>query len=243
MHDKSDSTIVKHHEGESAVKLNNIVPWGRSFEEYRSIFGLTDKDLNKRLLGCGDGPACFNSELTRRGGKMLSVDPIYQFSGEQIRSRIDEVYPQIMAQMELNAANYLWESITDVAELGRVRMAAMQQFLADFDAGLEAGRYRCAALPALPFEGQQFELALCSHFLFLYSDHFDLQEHIQGMIELCRVATEVRVYPLLSLDGKPSKHVSAVREALTDAGIQTSLQTVDYQFQKGATEMLVARTA
>lgn len=222
------------------MKLDNIVPWGRSFEEYRSIFALSEDDLQKRLLGCGDGPACFNAELTQRGGKVVSIDPVYQFSGDQISSRIDEVYPQIMSQMEKNADSYIWESIKDVAVLSQVRMAATQEFLSDYDSGLEAGRYVCASLPTLPFGDQQFELALCSHFLFLYSDHFDLEQHIRSMKELCRVATEVRVYPLLSLDGKQSKHLSAVIEALEGDGVRASLQPVDYQFQRGATALLVA---
>ena len=226
--------------GDSAVKLDRVVPWGRSYEEYRSIFALTDDDLHKRMLGCGDGPACFNAELTQRGGKVLSVDPVYQFTSDQIRSRIDEVYPQIMTQMQQHTSSYVWESIKDVAELGKVRMAAMRQFLSDYDAGLGEGRYICASLPYLPFEDQQFELALCSHFLFLYSDHLGLEQHIQSMRELCRVAKEVRVYPLLSLDGKKSNHLSAVMETLDSDGVQTSLQPVAYRFQKGATEMLVA---
>jgi len=222
------------------VKLDSVVPWGRSFEEYQSIFALSEDDLQKRLLGCGDGPACFNAELTQRGGDVVSVDPVYQFSSEQISSRIEEVYPQVMSQMQQNVDSYIWESIKDVSELGKVRMAAMQQFLSDYDSGLEAGRYTCASLPTLPFEDQQFELALCSHFLFLYSEHFDLELHIQGMKELCRVAAEVRVYPLLSLEGKQSKHLPAVVEALESDVIRTSFQAVNYQFQRGATEMLVA---
>ena len=222
------------------MKLDSVVPWGRSFEEYRAIFALSESDLQKRLLGCSDGPACFNAELTQRGGTVVSVDPVYQFSSEQISSRIEEVYPQIMSQMEQNADSYIWANIKDVSALGQVRMAAIQQFLADYDSGLKAGRYKYASLPSLPFEDQQFELALCSHFLFLYSDHFDLEQHIQSMRELCRVATEVRVYPLLSLDGKRSKHLSAVMEALADGGVRAYLLPVDYQFQKGATEMLVA---
>ena len=222
------------------MKLDSVVPWGRSFEEYQSIFALSEDDLQKRLLGCGDGPACFNAELTQRGGDVVSVDPVYQFSSEQISSRIEEVYPQVMSQMQQNVDSYIWESIKDVSELGKVRMAAMQQFLSDYDSGLEAGRYTCASLPTLPFEDQQFELALCSHFLFLYSEHFDLELHIQGMKELCRVAAEVRVYPLLSLEGKQSKHLPAVVEALESDVIRTSFQAVNYQFQRGATEMLVA---
>jgi len=50
----------------------------------------------------------------------------------------------------------------------------MQTFLQDYEEGKQAGRYQTGALPILPFSNQQFELALCSHFLFLYSDHYDV---------------------------------------------------------------------
>lgn len=223
------------------MKLDSVVPWGRSYEEYRSMFALTGSDLEKSILGCSDGPAAFNAELTSRGGTVVSVDPLYQFSGDRIRARIDEVVPQILVQVAQNADDYVWQRIKDATELGKVRLNAMQQFLADYEAGLAAGRYVCAALPFLPFADQQFELGLCSNFLFLYSDHFDLQLHIQSMKELCRVAAEVRVYPLISLDGTRSGHLPAVLESLAGDGRLVSIQEVGSQFRKGATEMLVVK--
>jgi hypothetical protein len=39
------------------LRLSEVIPWGRSFEEYRRVFALTDEDLAGRILGCGDGPA------------------------------------------------------------------------------------------------------------------------------------------------------------------------------------------
>ena len=72
--------------------LENVVPWGRTLAEYRAMFSLTDADLQKSILGCSDGPAGFNAELTGMGGRIISADPIYQFPAEQIRVRGDEVY-------------------------------------------------------------------------------------------------------------------------------------------------------
>ncbi|MCI5142695.1 MAG: SAM-dependent methyltransferase, partial [Candidatus Electrothrix sp. ATG1] len=40
-------------------QLKEIVPWGRSFQEYVAMFALSEDDLGKRILGCGDGPASF----------------------------------------------------------------------------------------------------------------------------------------------------------------------------------------
>ncbi|GEM_PF-3122864 len=62
------------------------------------------------------------------------------------------------------------------------------------------------------------------------------------MNELCRVAKEVRVYPLLSIStNTKSKHLELVISKLTEMGISILLVPVDYEFQKGATEMLVAK--
>ena len=225
------------------MELDHVVPWGRSFEEYQRMFNLAPADLDKRILGCGDGPASFNATLTARGGRVVSCDPVYRFSPEAIRRRVDAVYPEIMAKVWANASNYLWDELGTVEQLGEVRMAAMTDFLADFTEGCEQGRYCDAALPDLPFEDAAFDLALCSHYLFLYSDHLDEEGHLQGMRELCRVAKEVRVFPLVALDGNHSRHLDAVMAALADEGIRTSLEPVDYRFQKGATEMLVATRA
>lgn len=224
------------------MELANVVPWGRSFEEYQAMFGLSEGDLNKRILGCGDGPASFNAEATDRGSQITSCDPVYQFEAEEIRRRIGEVYPEIMAKMQQGADNYIWDSLGSVGQLCEVRMKAMSRFLSDFDAGCRQGRYVSASLPSLPFPDSEFDLALCSHYLFLYSDHVDGAAHLASMRELCRVAFEVRVFPVVSLDGDTSKHLDQVMTALSADGIDVSLQPVSYRFQKGATEMLVAKS-
>ncbi|WP_341325179.1 class I SAM-dependent methyltransferase [Methylotuvimicrobium sp. KM2] len=206
------------------------------------MFSLSSDDLRKKILGCGDGPACFNAELSTNGGNVISIDPIYQFSAVQIQSRIEEVYPRIMDQVSRNKEDYVWANIRDVKELGEVRMEAMKTFLSDYENAQETGRYLNASLPTLPFENAEFDLALCSHYLFLYSDHVNQEQHVASMKELCLVAKEVRVYPLLSIsNNKMSPHLAPVMEALEEGGVNVSLVSVKYEFQKGATEMLVAK--
>jgi|TARA_Y100001934_G_C12060531_1_gene635137 hypothetical protein len=206
------------------------------------MFGLTEGDLSKRILGCGDGPASFNVEATDRGFQVTSCDPVYQFRADEIRRRIDDVYPEIMTKMRQGVGNYIWDSLSSVEQLGEVRMKAMSRFLSDFDAGCRQGRYVSASLPSLPFSDSEFDLAVCSHYLFLYSDHVDGAAHLDSMRELCRVASEVRVFPVVSLDGEASKHLDQVMTTLSANGIDVSLQPVSYRFQKGATEMLVAKS-
>jgi SAM-dependent methyltransferase len=203
------------------------------------MFALSDADLQLRILGCGDGPASFNAELTQRGGNIISIDPIYQFDTAQINSRIEETYAIVLEQLRQNQQDYLWETIPSVEKLGEIRMAAMKLFLQDYDSGKNDGRYIAGELPFLPFENAQFDLALSSHFLFLYSEHLSAEFHLQALQEMLRVATEVRVFPLVTLNGKTSPHLEFILEALKNQGFSTRIRQVAYQFQRGANQMLV----
>lgn len=218
--------------------LADVVPWGRSFEEYRRMFALEPGDLRLRLLGCGDGPASFNAEATRLGATVVSCDPIYQFDVDALRTRIAETRDQILEQTRRNAHEFEWSVIPSVEALERDRMAAMGAFLDDFPAGREAGRYVTGALPNLPFADGAFDLALCSHFLFLYSAQRDRDFHVASVHELCRVAGEVRIFPLLALGGARSPHLDSVVVSCEALGRQARIERVPYEFQRGATEML-----
>lgn len=157
-----------------AFTLDNVVPWGRSYAEYVSMFGLTEADLGCRILGCGDGPASFNEELTKRGGTIVSVDPFYIFDVENIQNRIADTYTTVMSQVLANQQDFVWDVIPSIDALGKIRMSAMENFLADFELGKQQGRYIAGELPFLPFANGQFDIALSSHFLFLYSAQFSL---------------------------------------------------------------------
>jgi len=218
--------------------LNEIVPWGRSYEEYRDMFALSDKDLSERILGCADGPASFNAVLTRRGGKIVSVDLLYRFSRKEIRSRIDQVFETVLTETRKNAHEFVWGTISSVGALGETRRKAMDDFLDDFPEGLGEERYIDASLPELPFREKEFELALCSHYLFLYSPHLSLDFHLRSIRELCRVAREVRIFPLLELGAVPSRHLEAVQKKLREQEYTVSIVPVDYEFQRGGNRMM-----
>ena len=219
-------------------KLKSIVPWGRNLEEYRQIFSLSEKDLKKRILGCGDGPSSFNAELTALGGDVISIDPIYQFSKEQISSHIDEVSIEVMEMVRKNSSGFVWKSIKNTNELERVRMSAMRAFLNDYKEGLKQKRYRFEILPSLTFKDKSFDLALSSHFLFLYSEHLDFEFHLSAILEMLRVAVEVRIFPLKTLENVYSPHLKKVQEALEQKGYKSEIIQTEYEFQQGADEML-----
>jgi hypothetical protein len=203
------------------------------------MFGLEDSDASRLILGCGDGPASFNCEATAAGWRVVSCDPLYRFSADQISQRIDETFEPLLAQVRQHRELFVWREIADPDDLASARRTAMSRFLADFDSKRRSSRYVAAALPRLPLADRAFGLAVCSHLLFLYSQQFDEAFHIAAVREMCRVADEVRIFPLLTLAGEPSPDVAAVMRALGAAGRHCCVADVPYEFQRGGSRMLV----
>ena len=207
------------------------------------MFSLNEIDLTGRILGCADGPAGFNAGATSRGGRVVSFDPIYALSTSEIRGRITATSQDIIEQTRHNQHEFVWTSITSPEELLDIRMKAMELFLADYDAGTAEGRYVTAELPVLPFLDRAFDLALCSHFLFLYSNQLDTAFHHAAIQELCRVANEVRIFPLLALGAIGSSHVSPIAASFRELGYIVTIERVPYEFQRGANKMMrIVRT-
>jgi hypothetical protein len=81
-------------------------------------------------------------------------------------------------------------------------------------------------LIAVPFSDTSFKLALCSHFLFLYAEQLKEEFPTASILDLCRVAPEVRIFPLIEMGGCRSRHVEPVSARLRSHGQQITIETV-----------------
>src|ERR1700689_195110 len=201
------------------ITIGNTYPWGRSFDEYTRMFALTEEDLRRRIVGVADGPAAFNAEMARRGNPIISCDPLYQFEATEIRSRIEQTRDLLVNLAKKEANRFVWDRVGSPENLGRVRMAAMGEFLGDYERGRREGRYLDRSLPNLEFADGSFDIALCSHFLLLYSHEFSLEFHVEAVLEMCRVAGEARVFPVLDMRGEISAHLSPMLKRLEELGL------------------------
>ncbi|MCK4905020.1 methyltransferase domain-containing protein [bacterium] len=221
-----------------SIKYSDIVPWGRSFEEYIDMFLLSDDDLKRKIIGVGDGPASFNTQMYKRGVNIISVDPIYQFSEKQLRKRIKETYETVIAQTSENKDKFVWTRIPSLENLMQIRMASMDEFCQDYELGKRQERYVNATLPTLPFADKSFDLVLSSHLLFFYSANRDLNFHIQSVKELLRIGSEVRIFPIVDLNSERSPFLAPVIDQLSKAKVTCTIEKVPYHFQKTGNEML-----
>jgi hypothetical protein len=225
------------------ITIGDVFPWGRSFDEYRRMFALSDDDLEGRILGCADGPAAFNAEMTRKGKRVVSVDPLYAFSAGEIRQRIAATHELMVQRARADAHRFVWDNrIRSPEHMGELRMRAMAEFLADYNDGKRQGRYVAQSLPKIDLADGSFELALCSHFLFLYSAEFDAPFHVEAIVQMLRIAREVRIFPLLDMEGRTSSHVNPVIQTLQRCGMRVEVEQVDYQFQRNGNQMMRVRS-
>ncbi|MEA5512053.1 SAM-dependent methyltransferase [Crocosphaera sp. UHCC 0190] len=223
------------------MQLENVVPFGRSFDEYIKMFNLSAADLKKTILGVADGPASFNAEGTKQWVSITSIDPIYQFTGEEIEQRFNTVIDNIIEQVKATPNDWVWSYHHSPDNLRKNRLKVLQEFLADYDLGKKSQRYCLDILPNLSFNDNNFDLALCSHFLFLYSDHYDLKFHLESIQEMLRVSSEVRIFPLLTLMLEISPHLDPIIHEFQQMEYDVSIIKVEYELQKGGNQMLVIR--
>ena len=218
-------------------KLSSVVPWGRTLDEYRKMFNLTAEDMNKKIASFGDGPASFNTESN---GNVISFDPIYQFSRQQISDRINETKDIVIEQTKQNKNNFIWKDIKDTYELEKLRMDAMQKFLDDFEKGKNEGRYIYHELPnRTDYKFHHFDLGLSSHFLLLYSGLGE-EFHIMAIDEMVRICKEVRIFPILNLNSEESEVLKSIVDNYKKY-FNVSIVKTDYEFQCGGNKMLVIK--
>jgi hypothetical protein len=223
-----------------SFELSSAVPWGRTLEEYKVMFNLSNEDLKRRIASFGDGPASFNSEMMKLKNKVISFDIIYYFTREQLANRIEETKNIVMKQMEENKDNFIWTTIKDLDELERIRMGAMYNFIDDFEKGKEEKRYIPHELPKkTKFLDKYFDIGLSSHFLLLYTK-LGLDFHIRSIDEMLRICKEVRIFPILDLDANESSLLKDIIKYYNNS-YDISIKETKYEFQKSGNKMLLIK--
>lgn len=222
---------------EPEFKLKGIVPWGRRLDEYQAFFNLRHIEPGIRILDVGSGPSSFACEASQCGIAVSAIDPLYALDAGTIRKRFDETVRVMRAGLRTASYRFNWSFYGSEEQVYRRRFEALSLFLEDYQSGV-GDRYITGQLPFLPFADRSYDIALSSHLLFLYGDELNRDFHIAALREMLRVAGEVRVFPLVNLDGRPSSHLPEVMRVLEADGFIPQLVHVDFEFQMGATKML-----
>lgn len=82
-------------------------------------------------------------------------------------------------------------------------------------------------LPQLPYSDQSYDLALCSQILFLDDANYTENFCVELLVELCRVANEARVWPVMNNHGHPSLYLGPVLKILQEKAFGVELKQVN----------------
>jgi hypothetical protein len=222
------------------IMLKKFVLWGHHLKDYQDMFNLSDEMLDtKRVIEYGAGVTSFNAEMNEKGHSVLSVDPIYDLTLDEIKTMVEEVFDTTVAKIKANKDKYNWKSYGDITTLLAERKQGIQTFYDDFEAGKADGRYiGITEGEALQLENYAYDLALITHHLFVNFEDKGEQDHVRLIQEMVRVAGEVRIFPLLNKYGQVSQLLGPVMLALQQQDLGLEVRQVASKLQKAGNAML-----
>lgn len=228
-------------EQSTKLDLERIVFIGRTYEEYLNMFSLSEKELQgKKILDCPAGACSFTAIGNKSGFDVTACDIAYYHSGEDLKNKGLQDIEHAAEHLQKAQSNYKWAYFEDIGGLKYNRLRALYDCTNDMKEFNE--RYIPVTLPSLPFENEEFDMILSAHFLFMYSDRLDYQFHLDTLNELLRVAKEeIRIFPLVDLEGKRYKHVEQLISYLNNSGCTVEEVIVPYEFQINANSMLIIK--
>jgi hypothetical protein len=227
------------------LEVPSVSFFGRTLAEYAQFFSLDVNALKGvSVLDVAAGPSSFTAEACRRGADAVAVDPLYGCTPAALATHVQIDYRSMLAQMRAKPHLLRFRSFGSIDEAEASRRSAAERFLADYEQHFVHNRYLGASLPQLPFLDGAFDLVLCAHLLFVYSQRFDFVFHLEACRELVRVSrNEVRIHPVVGLGGKPYAELDCLCETLAAEGIASDVVPVNYEFFAGSDSMLVLKRA
>ncbi|MEE3953467.1 class I SAM-dependent methyltransferase [Peribacillus frigoritolerans] len=229
-------------EQSTKLDLERIIFIGRTFEEYLDMFSLSVEELKgKKIMDCPAGACSFTAVGNKSGLDVTACDIAYYHSGEDLKNKGLQDIEHAMEHMRKAKSNYIWDYFKDIDTLRNNRLSALKDCAKDMRESSD--RYVPVTLPSLPFKDGEFDILLSAHFLFMYADRLDYQFHIKTLNELLRVTKkEIRIFPLVDLEGKRYEHLDKLISYLADNNEYTVEEVkVPYEFQANANSMLKIR--
>lgn len=153
--------------------------WVYNLDDYKKLFALSEADFQKSILEFPGYFSSCNAEITALGGKIISLDPLYQLSPAQMAEHIDQLFKFRLSD---------WRQYLHQRQWLNTWRKNTERFLADYAIGKQQGRYQT---PATYSAEKMYDLLLSADYLFKNGNKVD-----QIMDQLCHMATEVRIFPL-----------------------------------------------
>lgn len=222
-----------------ALNPPDLLLWGHNLNDYIKMFHLAPEILtSKKIIEIGLGAGTFNLELTQLGGKIISYHPLYQLEKNALESLISKSFTCLVEKFLQRKNDFNWESVKNFDLWKNNREENIKAFFKDYAQGKQQKRYIPLESTNFSYDHFEFDYALCSHYFFSYNLDKSVEFHFEMLKNLCYIAKEVRIFPLLSSDGQLPELLGPLMHKLQNALIGLEILAVPYELQKQGNALL-----
>lgn len=234
-------------------QLEKVYFFGRTFDEYIQMFNLNLLQMkHQRILDCAAGPASFAAEANWKGLDVVACDPMYDKDSEEVVRIAQNDIECAMHEAARCRDRFCRDNEQEDIEFTAQKLRALLHFAQDYQCESSRDRYVQAFLPNLPFQNDEFDMALCSYLLFFYSDirdggvmpnnKLDYDFHLHSVRELLRVVKkEVRIFPLVSPNSVQHPYLIRLLDDLSKMNVNCDIVPTEFKDVVNGNEMLVIR--
>jgi len=206
-----------------------------TYDDYIAMFDLDPTMLSRKII---EFPGCFssfNATALQKNEHVTSLDPLYDLETPMLTNLIQQQAKLWETHVEMTTGN------DDAHLIAKEKYNRFQEassiFLNDYSLDSEHKRYVAWDTEnKLPFNEHSFQLALCSHWLF--KQKYSLQQVIDFIDGLCRVAGEVRIFPLLTEKFEAPDYLGHLLANFQTRGYQISCKAIDFDKHEEGSAML-----
>lgn len=202
------------------------------------MFALSPANLERTILSVASGGSSLGAELRTQNSMVTSLDPLYKQPPEVVEQLITRQLQRLEGLIVENSPEWVWSYHGGKPSLLASRKKTFDAFLSDYRLHYGSQYYRASSLPFLSTE-RTYDLCLCSHFLFLYSNLLDYDFHITSIRSLLKVANELRIYPIMTQALVQYPHLDTLRTELQENGFRSRVVSVSYRLRRDSDHMLV----
>ena len=217
-----------------SVHMARPFTYAFSLDDYRQMFDLSDTNAQPSILDYPAGFSSFNAEMHKAGYQVTSADPSYELTPDAMLLHVEKQLTGLYDHF--NDHQHTLVEQRELNDLLNEARACAEQFCQDFLHGRLDGRYEAIRMPGLPYQDNEFDLVVSSHWLF--SDHPDSFYQMQTLREMVRVGHECRIFPVLDVSGEVSPSLGPLMIALQQENYGVEVREVDFALQEHGNAML-----
>lgn len=218
--------------------MSTLALWGYTIDEYRAWFDLTDDAINSAILEYGCGLSAVNAQQTKQKHKIVSCDPLFVLDKNELQSKAQLIFAQRAQEIKKEQEHFDFSRCGGYDSFVAERQKGMDAFFADYEAGVAEQRYLGLNDYHLPFADFTFDLALSAYYLSTNPEHQTLDDPLNLLRELARVAKEVRIIPLMDKTGTTLEWLGPVLLGLQQENYGVEVREVDMPLHQKGNAML-----